>query len=86
MFEYSFLIFALITGVIATYLLYIIIRGNNTKSRLLSGWIMWGPLWPTVNEYLQQRGGLTKRETIGWVIVTIFMLIGLIIAAIFPTR
>ena len=86
MFDYLFFILALTLGVVAIYLLYIIVREKDSQKRNLSGWLMLGPLWPSMNEYLKKRGGLTRRETIGWVIVLIIMLVGLIIATIFPTK
>ena len=42
------------------------------------GYLIWGPFAPVVGDYLAKRGGLTKREEFGWIVVGALVLIILI--------
>ncbi len=86
MFEYGYLIIAIVVGVIAIYFYYVIISGQNTKKRSVIGWFMWGPFWPSINKYFKERGGLSKREKFGWAIVALIMLLAILSDYLFPIK
>ena len=54
------------------------LRQPPTKRSRWMGYLTWGPFALVVGDYLAKRGGLTKREKFGWVVVGALMLIILI--------
>jgi hypothetical protein len=53
--------------------LYFVWRRRPEGSGGVLGFLLFGPLLPAVDSYLKKRGGLTRREWIGWGIVVIVM-------------
>ena len=86
MFKYGYLIIAIVIGVVAIYFLYVSISGQNTQKRSVIGWFTWGPFWPSINKYAKERGGLSKREKIGWVVVGLLIILGILIDLLFPIK
>lgn len=86
MIEYLYLIIGLVLAAVVMYFFYIFFRGKDSKSRSASGWFMWGPFWPRIDDYLKKHGGLTKREIIGWIIVFLIMVLAVLSDRIFPIR
>ena len=80
MFEYGYLIIGIVIGVVVIYVLYITVssKNDNVQKRGVIGRFAWGPFWPPINKYLKERGGLSKREKIGWAIVALIMLLAII--------
>jgi hypothetical protein len=86
MFEYGYLFIGVVIGVVAIYALYISFSGHGDQKRGILGWLSWGPLWPVINKYAKGRGGLSKREKIGWAVFFLITIIGILIDRLYLNR
>ncbi len=77
---YWFILVGVLVGLATVALLYVITKPKQSRPRGVIGWLSFGPFWPSVNRYLVQRGGLTKRETIGWVVVLLFVFVAVLVS------
>jgi len=68
--EYWWLVVVVLGGA-GVVLIWVVLARSGRRSRL--GYLMLGPLWPSVNDYFARRGGFTRRESIGWVVVALLM-------------
>jgi hypothetical protein len=66
-------------GLLAIWLVLRRPRDQDSKPRLTS-LLIFGPLGPAVDRYLAKRGGITKREWIGWGIVLLVAVLAIIFA------
>ena len=78
--HYWYLIFAVAAGLFAIWMvLFRSRKGDAGTSRGMS-WLFFGPFGPAVDRYLNNRGGLTRRELIGWGIVAVIMVLAILFA------
>jgi hypothetical protein len=77
------LIFAgVVVGLGAVALLYVISRPNESRPRTIAGWLSFGPFWPFVNRRIVQRGGLTERESRGWLFVLLLVFVAIVVSSV----
>jgi hypothetical protein len=78
--RYWYLILGATIGVIA---LWLVLGGRRKEGQTrVSSILIFGPFGPAVDRYLAKRGGITKREWIGWGIV---VLVAVLAIAFTPT-
>ena len=80
--QYWYALVAIVVGVWAILILLMLARPGGTERHRLMGLMMLGPFWPFVGGYLSRRGGLSRREWIGWAVVIVVM----VLAAVFGPR
>jgi hypothetical protein len=63
----EYYVIALVIGVIVVlWLFWSFGSARSPQPKRALGRLMFGPFWPSVDNYLSRRGGLTRRELIGW--------------------
>ena len=72
-----YVIFPAVLGLIAIWLIARAPKGQRTRTTTL---LMFGPFGPAVDRYLVKRGGITKREWIGWGIVLLVAVLAIVFA------
>jgi hypothetical protein len=65
---------ALGVGALGLWLGLSVLRPGQSKGRSLLRVFLWGPFAGPAENYLAKRGGLTKREKLGWAVVGLLML------------
>jgi hypothetical protein len=68
--RYWYMVVALLVGV-AWLWLFFVWRRRSDSSKGIAGFLLFGPFLPVFDTYLRKRGGLTRREWIGWAIVVL---------------
>ncbi len=67
-----------ILGFAAWALLFQLFRHQppaQSRASCVTGYILFGPFWPTIDKYMCKRGWkLSKREMIGWLVVFLLMI------------
>ena len=71
--RYWYLAVAVIGGA-AWLWLFLVWRRCPERSKGVIGFLLFGPFLPSLDSYVQKRGGLTKREWVGWGIVILLMI------------
>ena len=70
--RYWYLAVAVLGG--GTWLWFFFVwRRRSENSKGVVGFLLFGPFLPAFDTYLTKRGGLTRREWIGWGIVAVVM-------------
>jgi uncharacterized membrane protein len=78
--QYWYAIVGLVLGVLGIGMLWVLSRPGGTERHRITGFLMFGPFWPFVGSYFSRRGGLTRREVIGWAIVLIVMVLAVVLS------
>lgn len=60
------------------FVFWLLTRARSTERPQFAGFLMFGPLWPTINGYFSRRGSLTRRELWGWGVVAIIIVLAVI--------
>jgi hypothetical protein len=68
--RYWYIAVALLVGA-AWLWLFFVWRRRSGESKGVVGLLLFGPFLPAFDTYLRKRGGLTRRELIGWVLVVL---------------
>ena len=65
-------------GAFSVVAFWLFSRSASKEKPHAAGFLMFGPFWPSVNSYFARRGGLTRRELLGWCIVAAIMVLAFI--------
>ena len=68
---------AIAVGIVGLWLSLSVLWERPDSRKRWKRTLIWGPFAPAIDEYLLKRGGFTKRETLGWVVVGVLMLLSL---------
>jgi hypothetical protein len=68
--RYWYMAVAIVIGA-AWLWLFFVWRRHSNESKGIAGILLFGPSLPAFDAYLRRRGGLTRREWIGWAIVVL---------------
>lgn len=82
--EYTFIVLVCFMVLLMVFSVYRYFANKKpTKSNYaMRDWILLGPLLPLLKSHNEKHGGFSKREIIGWVVVFILMLIGIIVGVL----
>jgi len=72
-----YVILPVVLGLVAIWLVARTPKGEKTRTTSL---LLFGPFGPAVDRYLAKRGGITKREWIGWGIVLLVAVLAIVFA------
>ena len=72
-----------ILGGAAWLWLFFVWRRRPEESKGMVGFLLFGPFLPVFDAYLRKRGGLTRRELIGWGAVVLIAVVAIILT---PSR
>lgn len=76
--EYWYAIVGVVLGALGIGMLWVLSRPGGAERHRIAGFLTFGPFWPFVGDYFSRRGGLTRREVIGWGIVLIVMVLAVV--------
>jgi hypothetical protein len=80
--SHAYLLIGLLVGAIAVWAIFFRSSGDPERRRPLSP-LVWGPFAPYLSDYLTRRGGFTRREIVGWLIVLLVAIVAIILT---PSR
>jgi hypothetical protein len=78
--EYWYAIVGIVVGALGIGMLWVLSRPGGAERHRITGFLMFGPFWPFVGPYFSRRGGLTRREVIGWVVVLIVIVLAVVLS------
>lgn len=76
--QYWYAIVGAVVGAWGLGILWMLARPGGAERHRVAGFLMLDPFWPFVGGYLSRRGGLTRRELIGWAVVILVMILAFI--------